>query len=82
MKEFEMALSARDMSSGRVRICCIVPDLIIIPSMGGSKIRARNTIIADEYTAYLTGFFAESLSNVSVILWFGNVFSPSLDVNP
>jgi hypothetical protein len=27
------------------------------------------------------GFFAESLSNVSVILWFGNVSSPSLDVN-
>ena len=50
--------------------------LIIIPSIGGSKINAKNIATAVKYTPYLTDFFDESLSKVSVILCFSNCFSP------
>jgi hypothetical protein len=75
VKEFSIALSARAMSCGWFRTCCIVFHLIIIPSIGGNSINAKNIVTAVKYTPYLTDFFDESLSKASVILCLSNCFS-------
>jgi hypothetical protein len=54
--------------------------LIIIPSIGGSKINVKNIITAVEYTPYLTDFFDESQSKVSVILDLSKSFSAQMQL--
>lgn len=46
MNEFVIAISARSMSTGWLKICCMALNLVKIPIMGGSRIRARKIIIA------------------------------------
>jgi len=52
----------------------MVDHLIIIPSIGGSNIMAKKMITPAKYTPYLTAFFDESISNVSMILCLDNCF--------
>jgi hypothetical protein len=64
------------MSTGRLVTSFIAFHLIIMPSIGGTKINAKKTTIADRYTPYLTVFFDESLSKASVILGLRNLSPP------
>jgi hypothetical protein len=71
MNEFSTAFNARFTSGGWFRICCIVFHFIIIPRIGGSRIKAKKRVTATAYTVYLTLLVDESLSNASVIFKLG-----------
>jgi hypothetical protein len=68
MKEFVTAMRERFMSDGWLKTVCMVSNLVKIPMIGGSKIKARKIMIAARYMVYFNGFFDDSAFRVSLIL--------------
>ena len=69
VKLFAIAVKARFMRGALLRIDPIAPHLRAIPSTGGSRINAKNRIIAITYTAYLTVLLDDAPSRTSTILF-------------
>lgn len=69
VKLFVIALRARFLSDASLRTTWIEPQLMAIPSIGGSRIKEKKRTIAIKYTEYFMVLLDDAASRASVILF-------------
>lgn len=69
----EIAFIASDMRSGWFNTSTIRFDLMIMPKIGGRRIRAKNMIIEIMYIVFLIAFLDDNLSKVLSFLDSGKI---------